>query len=178
MPFAVAPNEVRQEACLGPAGVIEVAGDRVLLELRDGRAWALVALAYPYQTMPGDLVLAISQGEACYVIGVLQGTGRTTITVTADLEISTPRGSIQLSSAKGIRLCSSAIKITSITLELVARTLSERFENARRWVKEAFQLRAGRLRTLVDSDYRVKAGRILERAQDDVKIDGRKIYLG
>lgn len=37
---------------------------------------------------------------------------------------------------------------------------------------------AGRIRMLVDSSWQVRAGRISQRARDDVRIDGRKIDLG
>jgi hypothetical protein len=54
----------------------------------------------------------------------------------------------------------------------------ERFTEATRWVEEAFQLRAGRLRTRVDGDYDLAADRIRATAEHDVKIDGSKIHLG
>jgi hypothetical protein len=61
---------------------------------------------------------------------------------------------------------------------VAARSVLERFQNATRWVKEAFQVRAGRMRTQVSGDWRLKADTITERSEGDVKIDGRKIHLG
>jgi hypothetical protein len=42
--FAVLEKKVQ----LGPAQVLQVAGDRVQLELPDELVWAQVALAFPY----------------------------------------------------------------------------------------------------------------------------------
>lgn len=177
--FVPAPDDKSADnRYLGPARVRMVAGNRVLLEIPDEQVWALLAIGYPYQSVPGDTVLAIGQEGNWYVIGVLKGTGKTTFTAPGDIEFRAPRGSIDLTSAKGLRIRSHRVRIVSDEIELVARTISEKFDSARRWVKEAFQLRAGRVRTIVDSTYRVKAKRIVERAEGDVKIDGKKIHLG
>jgi Protein of unknown function (DUF3540) len=123
-------------------------------------------------------VLAVGQSGAWYVIGVLQGSGKTVFTVPGNFEIMAPRGTISLTAAKAVHLKSADVKITAKKLELVAQSIFERFTDATRWVKQAFQIRAGRVNAVVRSDYRVKAERIIERAEGDVKIDGRKIHLG
>lgn len=169
---------LEQHTYLGPARVGKAAGNRVQLVFPDQRVWALLAIAYPYQPVAGDTVLAISQDDAWYVIGVLKGSGKTSFTAPGDIEFRAPHGRIDLISAKGLRIRSPVVKIVSDKLELLAGSMYEKFDTARRWVKGAFQLRAGRVRTTVDGTYRVKAQRIVERAEDDVKIDGRKIHLG
>jgi hypothetical protein len=163
---------------LGPARVRQFAGNRVQLEFPDELPWALLALAFPYEPAPGDIVLAAGQGHTWYVIGVLQGAGKTTFSVPGDFEILAPRGRIHLLAGKGFQLKSPEVRITAGKLELVARRVFERFENAARWVKQTLQVRAGRVRTDVDKEYRVRAGRIIERAHEDVTIDGNKINLG
>lgn len=163
---------------LAAARVLQAAGNRVQLELPDEFVWAQTALASPYQIAVDDQVLAIGQRGTWYVIGVLRGSGKTTFLVPGDLAIQAPRGSIDLVSAKGIRIKSPEVNITASTLKLAARTVFESFVQATRWVRETFQLRAGRMRARVDSTYDVKADRIVERAEGDVKIDGRKIHLG
>lgn len=163
---------------LGPARVRELAGNRVQLEFPDERPWALLALAYPYQPEVGDTVLAAGQGEIWYVIGVLQGTGKTTLTVPGDFEVLAPRGRINLVAGKSVEIRSPEVKLTAGKLQLAARSLVERFTDASRWIKATWQIRAGRVRTQVEGDYRLKAKRINERADEDVKIDGKKIHLG
>jgi hypothetical protein len=146
--------------------------------LPDEFVWAEVAISFPYQVTVGDTVLAVGQDGAWYVIGVIQGTGPTTLTVPGDLRLRAPRGGIELSAGKGVRIKSPRVKLVSGKLEVLAKNAFERFGHATRRVKDAFQLRAGRLRTRVESSYDLGAERILVHADDDVKIDGRKIHLG
>ena len=177
-PSSFASLELEGSTYLGPAEVRQVADNRIQLEFPDQLVWAFSALASSYQPVPGDTVLAVGQSGAWYVIGVLQGSGKTVFTVPGNFEIMAPRGTISLTAAKAVHLKSADVKITAKKLELVAQSIFERFTDATRWVKQAFQIRAGRVNAVVRSDYRVKAERIIERAEGDVKIDGRKIHLG
>ena len=170
--------EQSQQVRLGPARVLKAAGQRVLVELGDEEVWAQMALAYPYQPAPHDVLLTIRQQDDCYVIGVLQGQGVTSLVVPGDLSFQAPRGVIRLSAGHGVEIKSDQVRITANKLELFARSVLERFTVATRWVREAFHLRAGRVRTTVDAEYRLHAGRLVERAEADVKIDGEKIHLG
>ena len=109
---------------------------------------------------------------------VLETSGKATITVPANLEISAPNGRIEIKSGKGISLRSPVIRIAGVVLDMLARTSRERFGRVSTWVKDGVRLQAGRVRTIVASDYRVSAGKIVERAKGPVRIDGQKIGLG
>ena len=63
-------------------------------------------------------------------------------------------------------------------LEVLAQSAFERFAHATRWVKETFRSAQDACGRGSMGAYDVKAGRILERADGDVKIDGSKIHLG
>ena len=63
-------------------------------------------------------------------------------------------------------------------MEVVAKTIFEKFGGAYRWVKDAFQLRVGRMRTVSKGNVHVKGDRIVQLAVRDVKIDGEKVNLG
>ena len=167
-----------QGTYLGPARVCEVAGNRVRLEFPDALPWATLALACPYQPVVGDTVLAAGQGQNWYVIGMLQGTGKTRFLVPGDFEVLAPKGRIRLIAGRGIQVKSAEVKITAGKLELVARRIIEHFTDATRWIKDTWNLRAGRSRTEIETDYQVKAKRIDARAEHDVRIDGDKIHLG
>jgi hypothetical protein len=163
---------------LGPARVIETMSGRLRLALPECEAWAISAIGYPYDPQVGDKILAISQGEDYFVIGVLQGTGVTTFTAPGDIQILAPNGKIDLVSTKGISVRGPSVTIQAISLEFRAKKIIEKFVNAHRWIKETLQVHAGRVRTLVDSSYCVKAEKIVERAKKTVHIDGEKIHLG
>lgn len=178
MVTAVALKTLPAAPSLGPARVLEVSGDMALIENPQQRVWARIAVGFVFRLAPDDVILAISQDDSWYVIGILETSGRATITVPGDLEIAAPNGRIDLKSAKGISLRSPVVRIAATSLDILSRTVRERFGRATRWVKEGFQLRAGRARTVIESDYRVSAGRIVERAKGPVRIDGQKIGLG
>ena len=163
---------------LGPARVVEASAPHVRIRLADQEVLATTALSSPYQPVVGDVVLAIGQEENYYVIGVIQGAGRTVFRAPGDLEFRAPKGTIDLVSTRGIRLRSPDVSVRAGRMEVVARTLIEKFEEARRWVRGLFQLRAGRVRQEVEGSCHLKAERIVERATKDVKIDGERIHLG
>jgi hypothetical protein len=169
---------LEQSTYLGPARVLQSAEGRVKLELPDELAWAVSALAFPYQPATDDIVLVVGRSGAWYVIGVLKGSATTTLTLPADFEVRAPRGKISLKASQGVEIAGDRIRLTANRLELAAKSVMERFVDVTRWVTKTFQLRAGRMRTRVEGNYDVAAQRIIERADCDVKIDGQKINLG
>jgi hypothetical protein len=170
--------QLEQATSLGPVKVVQVAGNRLLLQAPEARIWALLALPYVYQAAVGDTVLVIGQNDAWYVIGVLNGTGRTVLTAASDLEIRAPHGQIDISSGQGIRLRSPTVRVVADRLTLLARSLAEHFGSVTRRVQETFSVLAGRLRTSVTGDYQLRAEKIVERAKNEVKINGQEVLLG
>jgi hypothetical protein len=162
---------------LGLAKVLRVEGVRLRLEAGDREIDALLATPYPYRPAAGDTVVALGQAEPYFVIGVLHGEGTTSFTAPGNLELRAT-GTIDLRASKGVRITSPDVSVRAGTLRLIAKSVTEKFVDAARWVRDAFQLRAGRVRQVVDGKYSLQAERIHERAKDDVKIDGRKIDLG
>ena len=167
-----------QEFYLGPAIVLKTDRSMLLLALPEDNIWAQNAVSFPYQAEPGDKVLVIGRGDAFYVIGVLEGTGKTVFSAPGDLEIKAPRGKIDLVSSEGLNIRTSEMNVVSNRIEFVARSILEKYDNAKCWVRQAFHLRAGSARTVVESTYKVKAKRIVEKAKGEFKIDGEMIHLG
>ncbi len=167
-----------QELYLGPAIVIKTDRRMLMLALPEENVWAHNAVSFPYQAEPGDKVLTIGRSDAFYVIGVLAATGKTTFTAPGDLEFRTPRGKINLVSSEGLNIRTSEMKVVSNHIEYVAHSIVEKYENAKCWVRQAFHLRAGSARTVVEGTYKMRAERIVEKAKGEVKIDGDKIHLG
>ena len=165
-------------ARIEPASVLEVDEGRIRLKIDDEEAWGVLALGYPYRPAAGDTVLALGQESKWYVIGVIRGRGLTSFTAPADLELRAPNGSIGLVASGGVRIEAPEVVLRADRLELAARSVFEKFVRAYRRVAEAFHLKAGRVRTVVDGAWDVRAGRIEERADGDVRIDGNQIHLG
>jgi hypothetical protein len=63
-------------------------------------------------------------------------------------------------------------------LQIAAQTLIEKAKNVFRTVEQLAQLKAGRIRTLVDSTYFFKAKRAFIKSEEDYKIKAEKIHLG
>lgn len=171
-------DEQSDDGYLGPALVHKAAGRKLEVALPNNLVWATLALAYPYQPVPEDIVLVISQRGVVYVIGILEGKGKTSFVAPADMEFLAPRGSIDFVSSTECRLRSRKVTIEANKLEVLADSVFERFVSATQWVKGTIHIRAGRIRTRVNASYDVKAERIVQKADRDVKIDGQKIHLG
>lgn len=163
---------------LGAAQVIRVEGTRLLLSMQDRQAWAASAIGYPYTFQVNDVVLAIGHQDDWYVIGVLQGSGKTSLQVPGDLQLIAPHGSIEMVAARGISMRSPSVRIVAQQLHLAAKRLRERFAQASLCVTEGWQIVAKRLSTRCQQSCRLQAGKIVQQAKGDVKIDGRKIHLG
>lgn len=167
-----------ENSFFGPAHILAVEGRTVLLTHDDGPRRARLALAQSYRAVAGDEVLAIGRGDDWYVIGLLQGSGETVLTAPGDITIAAPTGRVEIMARDGVSLKGSLVELVAEKLEFTARHSFERFTDLTQWVTDAVHKRLGRERTHVEGDYDLKAGRITELADDDVSIDGRKIYLG
>ncbi|QDV25614.1 DUF3540 domain-containing protein [Aureliella helgolandensis] len=163
---------------LGAARVVRIDGARLLLMMNETQAWASNAIAYPYDFQVDDMVLAIGQKDDWFVIGVLQGSGKTTLHVPGNLQLMAPNGSIEMVASRGVSIRSPTVNIVATQLNLAAKKLNERFEQARLWVKESYEIMTKRMTTRAEGSYRLNADKIVERAKGDVKIDGKKIHLG
>ncbi len=108
------------------------------------------------------------------------------------LELSTEDGDIELRSARIVRIRGGAIEMNSNVLmiraasarwivnrlESLVETLVEKARNTYRTVEQLTQLRAGRMRTLVDQTFQFKSRKVLLKSEEDFKIRGERIHLG
>jgi hypothetical protein len=171
-------NNVMTGVNLAPATVLEAQGRRLIVQTPQGEVAAESALAFPYQPVPGDTLLIVGQGEHNYAIGVIAAQGDMTIAFPASATFTAPRGEIKFKSGKAIDLHSPSLRLRAGKLELLAKTLSEKVDNAYRTVRKLFKLDAGRTHTTVEETAQTNAGRFVVKAKQDVKMDGEKIYLG
>ncbi|MGH0034729.1 MAG: DUF3540 domain-containing protein [Myxococcota bacterium] len=163
---------------LGPGVVEDVAGERVRVRTERGSGWASWAVGYPYSVQPGDTVLCIADGRRRYVIGVLKGSGETTLSVPGDLKLRAPHGHVDIESGRGVRVRAPRVGFVTPLLELTAKLLEERFENVDRWIEGRLDEQIGSVRSRIEKTYSMLAGRIRQRAKGRVKIDGERIDLG
>jgi hypothetical protein len=186
MTAALAPSATY----LGPATVLAPAQTlgrvEVLLATGEQKS-AVLAIATPYRPATGDEVLVIGNAiDALYVVGVIRGSGITTLSVPGDLAIQAPNGSITVSASKQLALTSEQsvkaaaprVMLCSARLDLWSKRILQKSENAYLWVSELFQLKSRRVRTLSEEGYFVKARRMHLKSSENCKIDARTIHLG
>jgi hypothetical protein len=162
----------------GPAIVLEVGPSSLKLQLPGREARAELALAYPYEPRPNDLVLALGSGDGdVYVVGVLQGKGRTRLRVEGDLHIEAS-GRLNLRGRSGVAVEGDHVSVVADRYELAAQSVVERLGDVYRWTKGVIMTCAGRTRTIVETSATLAAGRIVQKAKHDVVVDGEKIRLG
>jgi hypothetical protein len=166
------------DVSLTPASVLAVQGRRITVLTEQGERVAENALAFPYTPVPGDTLLVIGQGENAYAIGLLAAQGDMTVAFPANATFVAPRGEIRFKSGKGLELHSPNVRLRAGKLELLAKTISEKADNAFRKVRKLLKLEAGSVHTTVDETTHTRAGRFVVKAKQDVKMDGEKIYLG
>lgn len=163
---------------LGPARTMAVEPGRVLVALPEAKAWATLALATNYTPVTGDVLLVIGQHGSFYVIGVIAGRGRTSLLAHGDLEIRAPHGRIDLLARDGIALRGGLVQVIAKTFDTVVDSVKQRCKELFVQVAGTARTRAKRSETEVEEVHRTQAGRIVQRADKDVSIDGEKIHLG
>src|SRR5580658_6142610 len=90
---------------LGPAEVSSAEALGATVVLPDGRhVRAELALALPYRPVLGDVLLVIGKGDDYYAIGVLRGSGTTSLSFQGDVELTAVDGRLRLSGERGVEL--------------------------------------------------------------------------
>ena len=171
---AVSPGDY-----LGPAEVTAVSGPTVHVELPDGRVvLAALALALPYEPVPGDVLLVIGRGEAHYVIGVLRGSGRTALAFHGDVELASLDGKVVVTGQRGVELRGPEVEVSAGKLRMVADAVVQRFASVCQRVTELLSVHAGQSHTLVDEGSFAQAKRAVIQTDETVTINGKEIHLG
>ncbi len=175
---------------LGPARVVAGAGRPGYVHValpEDGSMWARLAMAVPYNPMPGDEVLVIcDEPPNAYVVGVLKGSGTTTLRVPHDLRLEAPFGDVHIDAGHSIKMHSEvAIDMTSpratfrfSRLNVLVTTLVQRLTNAYTWAVGLVQTKGRRVRCVAKEGWLVRAGRAHVKTSDNIHINGKTIHLG
>lgn len=151
-------------------------GSTVVVALEDATLTARNALPL-YRPGLGDEVLLVQQRDQVFVIGVLQIAGPAELVAPGRLSVRAA-GAMDFVSAEHARLSGPRVTLEASALTVIARSVTERFERARRWVRDCLQIRAGRMRADVDGSCETQAGNIVQCADGAVRIDGASIDLG
>lgn len=164
---------------LGPAEVVEARGPTLEVELPGGRRVPVtIALALPYAPVAGDILLVIGRGEAHYVIGVIQGQGRTDLTFHGDVELASLDGKVIVNGQRGVELRGPEVDVHAGKLRMVADAVVQRFTSVCQRVTELLSVHARESHALVDEGSFTQAKRAVLQTEETVTINGKEIHLG
>jgi hypothetical protein len=164
---------------LGPADVVEARPGEATVRMPGGAAArAQLALAYAYEPRPGDVVLVISHGDGCYVIGVLRGTGRAVLAIPGDVEIRAVDGVLRLAGDKGLEMEAPDVSMRAGKLRVLADAVVERLGSLRQRVTDLLSVQAGRSHTVVEGTSHAQSKSAAILTEEKVTINGREIHLG
>jgi Protein of unknown function (DUF3540) len=164
---------------LGRGVVTAVSGAGVTVALDDGsEARAELALALPYAAREGDVLLVIGQGDEHFVIGVLSGTGKTSLEIQGDVSLRAVGGSLDLSGDQGVRIRAPSVDVETGTLRTVARSVVESCATLFQRVSEALSVHARQSVTIVEEGAYTQAKTAAIQTEETVTINGKEIHLG
>jgi hypothetical protein len=164
------------ELYLGPAEVLS-GGVTVEVQLSDGRrVQAQPALAFAYQPAAGDVVLVLGK-EQHWVVGVLAARGQGTLAFPGDLEVRAA-GKLRLRGDEGVAVEGPSMQVQVGKLEMVARSVAQRFVSLTQRVADLLSVHAGQSHTVVDGASYTRAESATLLTKDKVSINGKAIHLG
>ncbi|MBK6513126.1 MAG: DUF3540 domain-containing protein [Polyangiaceae bacterium] len=178
--FKLVDAERRGEAglYLGPAQVLEVSADHVVVSTPGGAARATLALGYSYEPQVGDDVLAIGRDASTYwVIGVVRSTGKAVMAFPGDLELRA-NGRISINAEQGVAIASPDVEIRSGKLRIFAGAVLQHVESLAQRVRELYTLHAGQSQTVVEGTILSQSKRAKIVTEETVSVNGREIHLG
>jgi hypothetical protein len=172
-------DEDQQDLYLGPAQVIEPAGREVELRLEGGsQVTAQLALALPYVAARGDTVVVIGKGNRHYVVGVLDGHGRTALCFRGDVQLRSVGGSLELSADRDVCVKGQKLELKATNLHVIADEVVQKCSTLYQKVRGLLTVRAQRTQTVVDQSSLSKSRSTTILAEEAVTIDGKSIDLG
>lgn len=164
---------------LGPGEVVGVMPHAVEILIRGGvRASAQMALSITYEPRVGDVLLVIGKGDEHYVIGVLKGSGTTSLSFQGPVDLRANGGPLTLSSDVGVALHGPEVEIQTSKLEVFAGAVVEKLGSLYQRVRGALNVHAGKTHTVVDDASFMTAKNASIVTEETMSINGNEIHLG
>jgi Protein of unknown function (DUF3540) len=164
---------------LGPGHVVAVMPHEVEVEIRGGEhARAQMALSIPYEPSVGDVLLVIGKDDEHYVIGVLHGSGRTSLSFQGPVDLRASGGPLTLSSDVGVAIHGPEMEIQTSKLQVFAGAVVEKLGSLYQRVRETLSVHAGKTHTVVDDASFLTAKNASIVTEETMSINGNEIHLG
>ena len=176
-----APSPRQDTTYLGPARVLRTVGNRFEVELDDGDASKVMvrpSFTFPYKPTAEDSLLVLGQDGQHFAVGVLSGSGPSTLHFQGDVSIHAVDGKLTLASNQAVELRAPRVTIRAGILRTIADEVVEKSSAFRRWVRGLMATRAGRSRRVIDGDDTTRCQNSTTLAKDTVTVDGDQLHLG
>ena len=164
---------------LGPARVTQAGTREVELALESGeQVAAQLALALPYAAVEDDVVLVLGRGGRHYVIGVLDGHGKTALNFRGDVQLRALGGSLRLEADEEVTVRGRKLSLEAIDFKMTAENLVQRAQSAYQRVRDLLSVHAKRTTTVVDETILSKSRSATLLTEETMTINGEQIHLG
>jgi hypothetical protein len=139
---------------------------------------ATLALSYPYRPRVGDSLLVIGDAHAFWVIGVLEGRGRTDLSSAGRVSLQADGGRLRLRGDRGVRLTGRRIHAETGHLRRLALTATQTFGALRSQAREGARLEAGEVDELSQGRWLLQARRAVLKSLYGARVKSTTIRLG
>lgn len=163
---------------LGPAEVVADETTSLRIRLKSGATVpAQLALAFGYRPTVGDSVLTIGNDDGFFIIGVLMARQEARLEFAGDVSL-TASGKLKLRGMGGVELEGPEVSVRAGKLEMMARSVTQRYDRVKQRVVELLSVQAGQTHTVVDGSSYTRAENVTMRTKEKVSINGKSIHLG
>ncbi|HEY1696967.1 MAG TPA: DUF3540 domain-containing protein [Polyangiaceae bacterium] len=172
-------NDLQREVHLGPGEVVAVMPHEVEVELGAGRrVRAQMALSIAYEPNVGDVLLLLGKGDDHYVVGVLRGSGKTSLSFQGAVDVRATGGPLTLSSDAGVVIHAPETEIHAGKLHVFAGSVVEKLGSLYQRVRDGLQVHAGKMHTVVDDASFLTAKNASIVTEETMSVNGNEIHLG
>ena len=165
---------------LGPARVTAVEGVEITVEIPGRAGSILVAPAFvlPYAPAVGDTLLVIGRGERHYAIGVLHGTGTTSLSLQGNVALHARDGALSLSGDHGVTIRGPELEVEVGKARVVADAVVQKLNSLYQRVSGLLSVRAIEAHTVVEKTSFTKAKNASILTEETVTVNGKQVLLG
>ena len=167
------------ELLVGPARVVDVGPSWALVEPagRTEPVRAELAFSQPYQPAVGDLLVVVGSPDALYAVGVLRGSGRTTLAVEGDLDV-VASGTVRIAGGKGVALQGEDVVVEAGQLQIAARSAVEVLGSLVQRVTGLFSQQARDVHVQAEESVVTRGKNATILTEDNVVVNGKQLWLG
>jgi len=164
---------------LGPARVVRLEQDAVVVVIdSETLVHATMALAFPYRPVIGDQLLVIGDAHAFFVIGVLEGRGRSGLSNDAGIQLSAENGHLRLVGDKGVRMHGRSVKVQTEQWQTVAIDTHQTYGERRKQVRGVIKTEAGQIDELSQGTWLTQAKRFILKSLNEARVKSNTVRLG